>query len=387
MERAALDPGPPARLDRRPDLLVVGGGVLGVATAVACSEAGLGSVVLIEADHLGAGATGGAAGLLIPEAHQGTDPNALVELGRASLERWRQLHATRPGGVGLVDMDWIGLAPHPEGFVAGPSHAARWLDADEVSRLVPGLAAPTSGVLIHGQARVNPLRALARFAVELPRVATRVAATAVHTTGRRVDAVATTAGTIAPGAVVFATGNPPVLNGLDLRVPADSVKGHLLVTEPAPIRLPGSVAPIATQLEDGRLLIGGTFDVGDLTPTVRLDVTEAMCSGLSAALPSLRDLEVTHRWCCFRPHHPDGLPVIDRVPGLDNAWVTSGHYRTGILMGPAVGTMLANWIATGDRPPLAAPWAIERLAPQQGSHPDGDQGRIWVATTSRPVAL
>lgn len=364
-ERAALDPGPPIRLDERPDVLVVGGGIVGVSTAVACQEAGLGSVVLIEADRLGAGATGGGAGLLIPEAHQGTDPTALVELGRASLEQWRQLHATRPGGVGLLDLDWIGLAPHPEGFVANPSPAVSWLDADEVAGLVPGLATPVTGAHIRNQARVNPLRALARLAVELPQVATRVAATAVRIGGRRVNAVSTTAGMIAPGAVVFATGSPPALNGIDLGIPADMIKGHLLVTEPAPVRLAGSVAPIATQLADGRLLVGGTLDVGDLSPTVRLDVIEAIRAELAAALPSLRNLGVTNRWCCFRPHHPDGLPVIDQVPGLDNAWVTSGHYRTGILMGPGVGTLLAEWIATSHSPALATPWAIERLAKQQ----------------------
>lgn len=363
-ERAALSPRLPTSLDRRPDVLVVGGGIVGVATAVACQEAELGSVLLIEADRLGAGATGGAAGLLIPEAHQGTDPDALVALGRSSLERWRQLQASRPGGVGLVDLDWTGLAPHPDGFVDDPSPAVRWLTAHEVSRLLPGLAAPTSGALIPNQARINPLRAMASLAVEVSQVATGVAATAVSIGGGQVTAVSTTAGAITPGAVVFATGSPPDLGGLELRVPADTVKGHLAVTEPAPVRLFGTVAPIATQLEDGRLLIGGTLEVGDPSSALRLEVIEAIVAELFAALPALRGLGVTHRWCCFRPHHPDGLPVIDRVPGLDNAWVTSGHYRTGILMGPTTGALLAEWIASGRRPVGAGPWAIERLDPQ-----------------------
>jgi NADPH-dependent 2,4-dienoyl-CoA reductase/sulfur reductase-like enzyme len=61
---AALDPGRPAQLPRRPDVLVVGGGMLGVATAMACHSAGAGQVLLIEASRLGSGATGGAAGLV-----------------------------------------------------------------------------------------------------------------------------------------------------------------------------------------------------------------------------------------------------------------------------------------------------------------------------------
>src|SRR5580704_7668253 len=58
----------------RPDILVVGGGIAGVTTAAACHEAGLGSVLLVEAGRLGSGATGGAAGLLTPEIHEGGDP-------------------------------------------------------------------------------------------------------------------------------------------------------------------------------------------------------------------------------------------------------------------------------------------------------------------------
>src|SRR5204862_58223 len=84
------------------------------------------------------------------------------------------------------------------------------------------------------QARLNPLRAVARLAAGLPGVVTGVAATGVTLRGGQLTEVVTTAGTISPGAVVFATGLPPVLDGLPLDLPADRVKGHLLVTEPAP---------------------------------------------------------------------------------------------------------------------------------------------------------
>ncbi|MGH3201577.1 MAG: hypothetical protein ACRDP5_05915 [Streptosporangiaceae bacterium] len=78
--------------------------------------------------------------------------------------------------------------------------------------------------------------------------------------------VATSAGDISPGTVVFATGVPPVLDGLAPGPPARRVKGHLLVTEPSPVRLAGSLYPVATPLEDGRLLAGGTVDGGDESP-------------------------------------------------------------------------------------------------------------------------
>lgn len=338
----------------------MGGGILGVATAVACRDAGAGSVLLIEASRLGAGATGGAAGLLVPEAHQGADPGALVALGRASLDRWRELDAAVPGGVGFRDLDWLGLAPHQDGFLADPPKAAEWLDAAEVARLVPGLVPAGPAVRIRHQGRVNPLRALSRLTARIPQVATGCPATAVSVRGDRVLSVSTPAGVIAPGAVVFATGLPPRLDGLDPGLPAGTVKGHLIVTEPVPVTLPGMVMPLATQLEDGGLLAGGTLDAGDDTGQVRAEVADRIRAELAAALPAAARARVAYRWCCRRPCHPDLLPVIDRVPGLGNAWLTSGHYRTGILMGPATGAALAGWITSGRPPALAEPLAIGR---------------------------
>jgi glycine oxidase len=361
-ERAQLGRGAGVIAQRRPDVLVVGGGIVGVATAAACHAGGLGSVLLIEAGRLGSGATGGAAGLLTPEIHEWSDPEPFVELARTSLELWSELEQTWPDGVGLIELDWIGLAPDPDGFAPHQRPAVEWLDHDQVAELVPGLARPMAGALIRRQARVNPLRSLARLSAVLPAVATGTAATSVEVKSGRVVRVGTTAGDIYPGAVVFATGLPPLLDGLALDLPASRVKGHLLVTEPSPVRLPGTVAPVATQLDDGRLLVGGTFDMGDETPTVRQDVIDSILEALYATLPAVRGLPAAYQWCCFRPRHPDGRPVIDRVQGLDNAWLTSGHFRTGILMAPVTAHTIVRWISAGEPPAEAAAWSSVRFA-------------------------
>src|ERR1017187_1886422 len=185
----------------RPDVLVVGGGILGVAIAAAVHDAGVGWVQLIEAGRLGAGATGGATGLLIPEPHQWSDPETFVDLERASLQRWRYLDQVTPGGVGLVELDWIGLAPDAGGLAAHQPANVEWLDASKIAALVPGLAWHLGGALIRHQARINPLRALVGLAEELPAVATGVAATSVTIRGDRLATVTTSAGEISPGAV------------------------------------------------------------------------------------------------------------------------------------------------------------------------------------------
>jgi glycine/D-amino acid oxidase-like deaminating enzyme len=189
-----------------------------------------------------------------------------------------------------------------------------------------------------------------------------VAALGATLHGDRLVAIQTTAGEISPGAVVFATGSPPKLDGLTFDVPFGNLKGHILTTAPASIRLGGGFAPIATQIDGGRLLAGGTIDSGDDSPDVHPEIIAGIIADLERAFPALRGLSVSHAWVCFRPTHPDDLPVIDRVPGISNAWVTSGHFRHGILLAPATGRALADWIETCERPSNVAGFEIDRFA-------------------------
>jgi glycine/D-amino acid oxidase-like deaminating enzyme len=222
-------------VDLEADVLVVGGGILDVTTALAFYNAAVGSVQLIEASSLASGATGGSAGLLQPEPHHGSDRACLVDLARQGLQRWRYLETAIPDGIGLVEQDWIGLAPHPEDFVANPPPTISWLDEDQVARLIPGLAHRTAAARIERQARLNPQRAIARLARTLLHVSTGVTAQAVTVTGATITAVRTTAGTFKPGVVVFATGSPPRVDGVELDVPSNLIKRHLLVTDAADV--------------------------------------------------------------------------------------------------------------------------------------------------------
>jgi len=218
-------------------------------------------------------------------------------------------------------------------------------------------------VRVPHQARMNPLRAVSNLSRGLGSVSTGVAALGVTVQGGRVVAVQTTAGEISPGAVIFATGMPPQLPGLPLNLPASSIKGHILTTVPPPFTLGAGFAPFATQVDGDGLLSGGTVDIGDDTPDVKLETIAQIMADLAVAFPSLAGLAVSHAWICFRPIHPDDLPVIDRVPGLSNAWISSGHFRHGITLAPASGRAVSDWIATGQRPDEVAAFSASRFAP------------------------
>jgi glycine oxidase len=363
---AALAPGVPPDLDRRPDVLVVGGGVIGLATAALCIRAGLGRVVLVERDHLAAGASGRAAALLTPEAHVWTDPQPFVALARTSLQLLRVLDDEWDGAIGVEPLDWLVALPQAVPTDAALGALVDVLDSDGAHAVEPELGDVPGALRIREQARVHPLRLAAALAARAGTVATGVEMRGVTAAGGLVTAVRTSYGDIHPGAVVFATGLAPRLPELSApAVPQRWVKGHLLATVPAPFRLRTAVAALAglvLQLAGGEIVAGGTLDEGDHDAVVRDDVIVGIRKVLAALLPRTADLEVGHAWCCFRPTTVDEQPVVDRVPGFENAWITCGHFRTGILMAAATGDVLARWIESGRRPDGVAPFTLERFA-------------------------
>jgi glycine/D-amino acid oxidase-like deaminating enzyme len=358
-DRAALDPGMPADLDRHPDVLVVGGGVIGLATAVFCRRAGMRRVLVIEAARLAA-ASGGAGGALAPALHQLSDPPAFVALARASLALYRQLDQDWDRALGLERMAGLQLLP------AGPPPGGPWpgvelLDSDQVAELVPELVPMPAGLLAPDQARVHPLRLAAALARRAGSVATGVAMTDLQVAGGRIVRVRTTAGELHPGVVVFATGLAPEPW---VRVPQRLVKGHLVATEPVGFRLVCGVHSPGFgvgSMADGGLLAGGTRDEGDHSAQVRPEAVQGIRRRLGELLPAAAQVRVRYQWCCFRPATADGQPVIDRVPSLDNAWVSVGHDGDGLLMAPATGQALASWITTSRQPQEVASFGLSRF--------------------------
>jgi glycine oxidase len=207
-DQVTLDPGVPADLDRHPDVLVVGGGVIGLATAVFCRRVGMSRVLVIEAVRLAAAASGGAGGGLAPALHQLSDPPAFVGLAQASLALHHQLDRDWDRALGLERMAGLQLLPEgpPPG---GPWPGVELLESDQVAELVPELVPMPAGLLAHDQARVHPLRLAAALARRAGSVATGVAMTDLEVGGGRIVRVRTTAGDLHRGWWCSPPGWPP----------------------------------------------------------------------------------------------------------------------------------------------------------------------------------
>lgn len=298
---AALSPGLPDGLDRRPDVLVVGGGVAGLCAAVMCRRAGIDRVVVLERGRrLATGPTGRAAGGLIPGVHALTQPASFAALASRGLVLHRELH--------------------PE--------------------LLTGCAWRVGETVVPDQAVLDPLRLVAALAADAGTVATGVTVEALTAA----PSVATSAGRFWPGAIVWATGVPPA--GW---VAPQPVKGHLVATGPVPFRIDAAVADdiVVLQHADGRLVAGGTFEPAVTDPSVNEAIVAGIERSLARHVPAAAGARITHRWTCFRPAVGGDLPVFGRLPGRDDAWAIAGLHRSGLLTAPAIGEVVARSIVSG----------------------------------------
>lgn len=302
---------------------------MGLGVAAMCRRAGAKDVVVLERGLLGAGASGGAAGLLNPETQTERQyPAAFVDLCRYSTDLYRRL-----------DAEWEGC------FRLRPT-------------LLRALGNPPHDM--PGQIGLNPRRVVSALARHAGTVATGVEVTGVIRAGSRVVAVRSSIGDFHPGALVYATGD---ISKDWVKAPPARVKGTIAITEPAGFELEAALIDriLVRQLEDGRLLTGSTIDEGDEVPVVRQQTIDGIRAEVARMLPEAASLRVEAAWCCFRPGSPDGMPIIDRLPGLANAWISVGHYRTGILVAPGAGEVLAAWIMDGRPAATVAGLGLARL--------------------------
>jgi glycine oxidase len=375
-ERAELAVGRGEIVHRAPDLLVVGGGIIGLATTFFAAERGL-RVQLIEAGGLAGGATGASAGGIWPNDPGPAGAEALQPLAFESRDLWGRL-SLRP----QFDFDW-----RVNGFLnvnaerIGPSvaetaarlheqgNAVQDVDAEQIARLEPNLRPDLKyGLHLPSDAHLHPVKAALSFARAARRLGAGVnpdvEARALTRQGGKIAAVETSVGPIAAKHIVAATGWSAGWLGdaIGPPPPLRPVSGQMIATGPLPPLVRSAVSGefIILQLRSGEIISGGSLLESDcLTPDDAL--SERIARAARDLAPALRDVPFIRAWCGIRPGTPDGLPIIDRASAADNLWLASGHFRNGLLLAPATGKHLTDWIATGTTPDVLAPFRSNRF--------------------------
>jgi glycine oxidase len=351
-----------------PDVVVIGAGIVGSACAYELAKAGA-HVTVLEYGKAGMQATNAAAGLLSPLS-ESDEPTPLLRAGTDALRGY-------PAVVGeLQERCGFDVEFRQHGILRvafDDAHAAalrrryawqrqlglgvEWLDAAACRELEPRLSERvTAGVFATQEAAVsNQLIALAMIrAAVASGAALRERTPVTRVVRRRGRIAAIQAGDeIHPcDTVVLAAGarSGQVGRRLGVALPVSPMRGQMIALGGmvTPIRHPvwgpeGYLVPRA----NGLIFAGATVErVG-----FRLRTTKRALRSLRAMsvrlVPQLRAAQTHFDWAGLRPDTPDHLPIIGPVAGT-NVVAATGHYRSGILLGPWTGQLVARGIADGD---------------------------------------
>jgi glycine oxidase len=381
------------------DVVVVGGGVIGL--AIAWRAAGAGMTVTVVDETPGQGASWAAAGMLAPvtEVHYGE--RALLDLNLAAADRWPAFAAEVEEASG-----------HPVGYrQAGTLAVAR--DADdnaaledlyqfqlrsglrverlrsrECRQLEPGLAPGIrGGVLAAGDHRVDNralvealLLACRRSGVRLvPDRVTELAVEADRVTGVVLAGGGRSGGEPAPpadgprrslaaGTVVLAAGCwSGGLGGVAAEAlpPVRPVKGQLLylrgpADEPLCSRNVRGLEVYVVPRGDGRVVVGATVEEQGFDTRMTAGAVHDLLRAAMELLPDVAELELLETVAGLRPGSPDNAPMLGPA-GPEGLVVATGHYRNGILLTPVTADAIAELLATGQVPELIAPFGPGRF--------------------------
>jgi glycine/D-amino acid oxidase-like deaminating enzyme len=393
---SARDMAAPGDLPDATDVTVIGGGLLGVATAYWLARAGA-APLLLERGDLAAGATGRNGGFMVAGTAE-PYPAAIERLGHATAhEVWRLTLDNRtllrqvlaeeaiecdyrePGMVQLALSD----AQHERlGAIVAALNAdgfhAELLERRQLEQLIgtplgpqisAGMLAPENG-LLHSARFVHGLAAAAQ------RHGARIfSETAVHglEPGESSLRVRTARGDLRAGAVVVAANAwlGELVPALAAKV--TPVRGQALAFAPiAPVFTQGMGASVTStgeywqQAPDGAIVLGGCravapgHDTGIRESRPTPEVQAALELVLPRLFPMLAGLQVARRWGGLMAFTDDLLPIADRAPELPGAWVVGGFCGHGMPFGMRLGQLLAQATTSGARPAALMPFRLDR---------------------------
>jgi glycine oxidase len=367
------------------DVVVIGGGVIGLAIARALRLRGVQRVMLIERARPGAEASHAAAGMLAPQAEAGC-ADAFFELACASRDLYPafadELREETGTDIELEKTGTLYLA-FTEKDEEEIEHRYHWqqragltveqLSADEARRLEPCISTGVRGALRFPlDVQVENRRLIAALSTSIDkhgvRLLTETHVKSLITERGTIKGVETSRGVVHAPVVVVAAGAWTSFltssgNALPL-VSIEPVRGQMLCFETNP-RLARHViySPrgyIVPRL-DGRLLAGSTTEHAGFEKRVTAAGIHAITSHALEIAPAVGNLTLVDSWAGLRPRAEDEWPVIGACAEVGGLFYATGHYRNGILLAPLTGDVVAEQITTGHASPLINAFSPERF--------------------------
>jgi len=369
-------------IDKRADVVVVGGGVIGLCVAWRTAQLGM-SVIVVDQDPAPRGASWAAAGMLAPvgESNFGGEsllrfnlegarcyPAFLAELAEAAGVAVEYTHA---GSLHVaLNRDETAALRRLFEYHTEAGMEVEWLAGEACRELEPMLhPGVQSGMLADGESAVDPRQLLEALGFAFAKAGgashSGVAVTAI----RSGEVTLQTGETIHSGQVVLCAGAATrSIQGVpqEVQEALRPVKGQILrLRNDGGARLVRRI--VVTEdvylvpRSNAEIVVGATVEERHNTLVTAGGVFELLRAA-QEVLPGIREMELTEASAASRPGTPDNAPLIGPT-SIEGVIAAVGHYRNGILLAPITGELVAQLIAKDEVPSELDPFSPLRFSP------------------------
>jgi glycine oxidase len=357
------------------DILIVGGGVIGLSIARELHKRGVERISVLDAGPCGGEASWAAAGMLGPQC-EADEGGAFFDLCISSRDLYPALAEELLDETGVdIELDRAGtlyLAFTDDDILtirrryewqSSSGLAVEHLSANEVRSAEPFMSPDVLEALYFpGDWQVDNRKlctALRRFChVNGITIRAHSRVNSLVEEGDRVTGVNSQTGSYKADEVVIAAGawtSELELGESVAPVKVEPIRGQMITMHTAKRlfeRVAYSSRGYLVPRRDGRILAGSTTEKVGFNPDTTDEAVTSLFTMACGIAPSLANLEIADRWAGLRPRSEDGLPIIGRIKATDGLYLATGHYRNGILLAPVTARLAAEGLL---KPESASP--------------------------------
>lgn len=181
----------------------------------------------------------------------------------------------------------------------------------------------------------------------------------------KVSGVVTDAGEIKSDKVLLASGawSANLLKNINFSINVKPVKGQMLLFKAVPNLLNSIVLSrdrYVIPRQDGRVLVGSTLEYSEFDKTLTSEAKDTLLKEAIEIVPELEQYKIEHHWAGLRPGSDEGIPYICAHPELNGLYINTGHFRNGIVLGPASARLMSDIILQRTAIFNATPYQLSR---------------------------